>query len=720
MQAAPSQATVLLLGESGTGKELLARAIHDASPRGSAPFVPVNCAALPESILEAELFGYEKGAFTGAVQRHDGRFLQAAGGTLFLDEIGEIPTHVQVKLLRVLQEGEVERLGGRTTKVDLRLVAATNQDLRAAVREGRFREDLYYRLNVIAVPIPPLRDRREDIPLLAEHFLQLYGARNGRQLVGFSRAALDLLTRYEWPGNVRELENTVERAVVLCRGTSIEVDDLPPDVRSGSGTLSDGRSLTFAVGTPARGDRAPSHPRDAGPRRRRQARLRAAPRHRDPHDLPPPRRGARRRRWRSPGPGLAKLAARRLGFIGSTPWNHRGSPAPGAGLGVALGPVGFPWRRCCASTCGRLTSRSSPSARSSARRALATVLEAKLARDRADGQGGAPGLRGLVADGLREAGRGHPQAQRLLLGLPAHPPRAQGAGTRGPRRPAAAAHVAAAQAARRHVRASTRGSAVVDGRHPRRPTRRRPVLTRFGGHIREATITDIEETRVDLDVSGRREYIDLIDAGPGPAPAAAAAPMTTPTDPLMAEMEKGVKKISENNYEVQRSTVDSLLGNLSVLSRAARIVPEIRDGKGAGFRLFSVRPDGPFAKIGLQNGDVISAINGLEMTSPRQRPHRLHEAQIREPPVRGARTQRPENHEGIQHPMTRSPQDRSGGRPPRRPGVALALAPRRRGRAAGRRGARGTRRDRRRRRRQRRPSSRIPDPGRRARPRRRR
>jgi two-component system response regulator HydG len=250
MQAAPSQATVLLLGESGTGKELLARAIHDASPRASGPFVPVNCAALPETILEAELFGYEKGAFTGAVQRHDGRFLQAAGGTLFLDEIGEIPTHVQVKLLRVLQEGEVERLGGRTTKVDLRLVAATNQDLRAAVREGRFREDLYYRLNVIAVPIPPLRDRRDDVPLLAEHFLQLYAARNGRHLGGFSRAALDLLTRYEWPGNVRELENTIERAVVLCRGSAIELDDLPPDVRSGSGTLSDGRSLTFAVGTP--------------------------------------------------------------------------------------------------------------------------------------------------------------------------------------------------------------------------------------------------------------------------------------------------------------------------------------------------------------------------------------------------------------------------------------------------------------------------------------
>jgi two-component system, NtrC family, response regulator HydG len=250
MQAAPSVATVLLLGESGTGKELLARAIHEHSSRARGPFVPVNCAALPETILEAELFGYEKGAFTGAVQRHDGRFMQADGGTLFLDEIGEIPTHVQVKLLRVLQEGEVERLGGRTVKVDLRLVAATNQDLRAAVRDGRFREDLYYRLNVIAVPIPPLRDRREDVPLLAEHFLRIYGERNGRAMSGFSRAAAEVLSHYDWPGNVRELENTVERAVVLSRASTIEVDDLPNDVRTGSASAGDGRTLTFAVGTP--------------------------------------------------------------------------------------------------------------------------------------------------------------------------------------------------------------------------------------------------------------------------------------------------------------------------------------------------------------------------------------------------------------------------------------------------------------------------------------
>jgi two-component system, NtrC family, response regulator HydG len=250
MQAASSASSILLLGESGTGKELLARAIHASSPRASGPFVPVNCAALPESILEAELFGYERGAFTGAAHRHDGRFLQADHGTLFLDEIGEIPTHVQVKLLRVIQEGEVERLGGRTNKVDLRLVAATNQDLKQAVKEGRFREDLYYRLYVIPIRVPPLRERRDDILLLAEHFLRLYAERNGRQLAGISRAAADALVRYDWPGNVRELENTIERAVVLCRTATIEAEDLPAEVRAGSGNDTDGKSLTFAIGTP--------------------------------------------------------------------------------------------------------------------------------------------------------------------------------------------------------------------------------------------------------------------------------------------------------------------------------------------------------------------------------------------------------------------------------------------------------------------------------------
>jgi two-component system response regulator HydG len=249
-RAATSDPTVLIEGETGTGKGRAAEALHRASARRDAPFMVVDCGAIPGNLLDSELFGHEKGAFTGAEARRIGAFEEADGGTLFLDEIGEIPTHVQVKLLRVLQEGEVERLGGRTMKVDLRMVAATNQDLRAAVREGRFREDLYYRLNVIAVPIPPLRDRRDDIALLAEHFLRLYAMRNNRTLAGFSRAVAEAMSRYDWPGNVRELENTVERAVVLSRGTAIELDDLTSEVRSGGGVQGDGRSLSFAVGTP--------------------------------------------------------------------------------------------------------------------------------------------------------------------------------------------------------------------------------------------------------------------------------------------------------------------------------------------------------------------------------------------------------------------------------------------------------------------------------------
>jgi two-component system response regulator HydG len=254
-QAAPSQATVLLLGESGTGKELMARLIHDQSPRAGGPFVAVNCAAIPESILEAELFGYEKGAFTGATTRRDGRFTHADGGTLFLDEIGEIPLSVQVKLLRVLQEGEIERLGGKAQKIDIRLVAATNRDLRRAVAEGRFREDLYYRLNVIAVHLPSLRDRKDDIPLLVDHFLARFREKNAKQVSGVTRAALDAMTAYDWPGNVRELENAVERAMVLTKSATIDVDDLPREVREGGAGLDGGndrgaRTLTFEIGTP--------------------------------------------------------------------------------------------------------------------------------------------------------------------------------------------------------------------------------------------------------------------------------------------------------------------------------------------------------------------------------------------------------------------------------------------------------------------------------------
>jgi two-component system response regulator HydG len=251
-QAAPSEATVLLLGESGTGKELLARTLHEESPRGRGPFIPVNCAAIPEGILEAELFGYERGAFTGAVQAREGRFQAAHGGTLFLDELGEIPQRVQVKLLRVLQEGEIERLGGsgRPQKVDIRLLAATNVNLQRAVAEGSFREDLYYRLNVIAIKIPPLRDRREDIPLLAEHFLRVFADKNGKRMSGFSRAALDRMGAYAWPGNVRQLENAIERAVVLSHGDRIDAPDLPDEVRGAlGGGGEDAPVMSFAVGT---------------------------------------------------------------------------------------------------------------------------------------------------------------------------------------------------------------------------------------------------------------------------------------------------------------------------------------------------------------------------------------------------------------------------------------------------------------------------------------
>jgi two-component system response regulator HydG len=246
-QAAPSTATVLVLGESGTGKELLARYIHEKSARPNGPFVAVNCAAIPETILESELFGHERGAFTGAVGKKDGRFAKAAGGTLFLDEIGELSPQVQVKLLRVLQEGEYEPLGGNTVKADVRIVAATNRDLLAEVQAGRFREDLYYRLNVIAVTAPPLRARREDIPLLVDHFVGLYAKKNGKARLSVARAALERMVDYQWPGNVRELENVIERAVVLSRGETLTEHDLP-DVIAKS-TSAAPRALEFPVGT---------------------------------------------------------------------------------------------------------------------------------------------------------------------------------------------------------------------------------------------------------------------------------------------------------------------------------------------------------------------------------------------------------------------------------------------------------------------------------------
>ncbi len=226
-RVAPSRATVLLLGESGTGKELVARAIHEAGPRRSRPFVKINCAALPETLLESELFGHEKGAFTGAGSTRAGRFELADTGTLFLDEIGEMPMSLQAKLLRVLQEQQFERLGSsRTMTVDVRIVAATNVSLEDAVAEGRFRNDLYYRLNVVPIVLPPLRARREDIPLLLDHFLGLSNKRN-RKKIRMSRDFLDYLTSYDWPGNVRELQNLVERLVILSTDDILRVEDLP-------------------------------------------------------------------------------------------------------------------------------------------------------------------------------------------------------------------------------------------------------------------------------------------------------------------------------------------------------------------------------------------------------------------------------------------------------------------------------------------------------------
>jgi DNA-binding NtrC family response regulator len=245
-QAAPSSANVLVLGESGTGKELLARHVHEHSNR-KGEFVAVNLAALPETIVESEIFGHEKGAFTGASNRREGRIAQARGGTLFLDEIGELSQHVQVKLLRVLQEGEYEPLGGRTEKADFRLIAATNRDLTKEVAEGRFREDLFYRLNVIAITCPPLRDRSEDVPLLVDHFVEVYCRKNNRETLRVSREVLDRLCGHSWPGNVRELENVIERAVVLCTDSTLRESDLPEPIARATPMA---RSLSFAIGTP--------------------------------------------------------------------------------------------------------------------------------------------------------------------------------------------------------------------------------------------------------------------------------------------------------------------------------------------------------------------------------------------------------------------------------------------------------------------------------------
>jgi two-component system, NtrC family, response regulator HydG len=256
-QVAPSSATVLIQGESGTGKEIIGQAIHDLSPRAKNPFIKVSCAALPETLLEAELFGYERGAFTGAIARKEGRFELANGGTLFLDEIGEVSPTVQVKLLRVLQVGEFERLGGtKTIRADVRIVAATNMNLLEAVERKTFREDLYSRLNVITLTLPSLRAREGDIPLLAHHFLEIFKKKNNKTVKGFTQEAMEVMLQYPWPRNVRQLENAIERAVVLSRGDLITPGDLPPEIQKAVGpaelrtVLLDEKTLSIPLGTP--------------------------------------------------------------------------------------------------------------------------------------------------------------------------------------------------------------------------------------------------------------------------------------------------------------------------------------------------------------------------------------------------------------------------------------------------------------------------------------
>ena len=248
---APSEATVLITGESGTGKELIAKSIHHNSPRKDRPLVVVNCAALSETLLESELFGHEKGAFTGADRRREGRFKQADRGTIFLDEIGETSAAMQAKLLRVIQEREIQRVGGdETLSVDVRILAATNQNLEEAVENGRFREDLFYRLNVVTLRIPPLRERTDDIPLLAQHFLEKYAGKNRKNVKGFSPLAMDLLLKYGWPGNVRELENTIERAVILLPDEHITEKELPSNITEHFTDKGDSPTTTASANRP--------------------------------------------------------------------------------------------------------------------------------------------------------------------------------------------------------------------------------------------------------------------------------------------------------------------------------------------------------------------------------------------------------------------------------------------------------------------------------------
>jgi DNA-binding NtrC family response regulator len=247
-KVAPSNASVVIAGESGTGKEVVARAIHNLSPRKDKPFVALNCSAIPATLIESELFGYERGAFTGADARRLGNFELAHNGTLFLDEIGELPLELQAKFLRVLEERKIRRLGGRgEIEIDVRVLCATNRDLKEQIRRGRFREDLYFRLHVFTIALPTLKERREDIPVLVHHFIEKYNAETGKRVQGVSPGALEVLRAYAWPGNIRELRNTVERAMILAEGDVIGEEHLPPDM---IGSRPEAATLRVALGIP--------------------------------------------------------------------------------------------------------------------------------------------------------------------------------------------------------------------------------------------------------------------------------------------------------------------------------------------------------------------------------------------------------------------------------------------------------------------------------------
>jgi DNA-binding NtrC family response regulator len=258
-KVADTPSTVLITGESGTGKELVARALHDNSSRRAGPFIKINCAAIPKTLMESELFGYEKGAFTGAVGSKPGRFELAHGGTLFLDEIGEIPVEMQVKLLRVLQESEFERVGGiKTIKVDVRLLTATNRDLAAEIASGGFRDDLFYRLNVVPIHLPALRERRQDIPMLVDHFIARFNERLKKQITGADPEAVERLVAHNWPGNIRELENVIERTILFCEGPRIQLEDLPREFGGGTVSSSQPDLVAAAAAVPAPASPVPS------------------------------------------------------------------------------------------------------------------------------------------------------------------------------------------------------------------------------------------------------------------------------------------------------------------------------------------------------------------------------------------------------------------------------------------------------------------------------